>query len=77
MTDSDCSDRGSVQCGVAHLTICRASWRPFSDRACRAIAAVVALLLCSMGLGRLPATISRWLTCAPSQRKEGHNKTRV
>ncbi len=59
----------------AYLMICRASWRPFIDRACRAIAAVVALLLCSMGLGRLLATISRWLTCSARQRKEGHSQT--
>lgn len=44
--------------------ICRASWRPLGDRACRAIAAAVALLLCSIGVGRLLATISRWLTCS-------------
>ena len=43
--------------------ICRASWKPLGDRACRASADAVALLLCSVGAGRLPATINRWLIC--------------
>ena len=39
--------------------ICRASCRPLSERACLAATAAAALLLCSRGVGRLPATISR------------------
>ena len=52
----------------SHLMICRASWRPLGERAWRASAAAVALLLCSIGVGRLLATISRWLTCSDRRR---------
>ena len=54
---------GRVTGRCSHLTIWRASCKPFPGRVARACSAAVGLRAISAGDTLLPATINRWLTC--------------